>query len=160
MEHVRHAICLLHWGQPGTCDQFKALAKRQERLQSELNYRRSWSWMGVRGGETRTSQWSPGGTKPKFAFTGKKLRRKCSDLMAAFSGFPLQGEGGAGGTKGNTMNTEAPTLMDCERSQRTTSWAPSSTLNFTNQVLFTCQQRSNLRKDLNQTTRCWPRVSH
>mmetsp|Transcript_28998 Transcript_28998/g.68308 ORF Transcript_28998/g.68308 Transcript_28998/m.68308 type:complete len:357 (+) Transcript_28998:105-1175(+) len=59
---------------------------------------------------------SPGGTKPKFAFTGKKLRRKCSDLMAAFSGFPLK---------------------DCERSQRTTSWAPSSTLNFTNQVLFT-----------------------
>ena len=30
----------------------------------------------------------PGGIKPMLWFTGKKLRKKCSDLMAAFTGFP------------------------------------------------------------------------
>lgn len=33
-------------------------------------------------------QRDPGGTKPILWLTGKKLRRKCSDLIAAFTGFP------------------------------------------------------------------------
>mmetsp|Transcript_27607 Transcript_27607/g.60117 ORF Transcript_27607/g.60117 Transcript_27607/m.60117 type:complete len:255 (+) Transcript_27607:529-1293(+) len=68
------------------------------------------------GGISPSIGGSPGGTKPILWLTGKKLRRKCSDLIAAFTGFPLK---------------------VCDLSHKTTSWAPSSTLNFTNQVLFT-----------------------
>lgn len=36
----------------------------------------------------KAGQLDPGGTKPIDWFTGKKLRKKCSDLIAAFTGLP------------------------------------------------------------------------
>lgn len=55
-------------------------------------------------------QRGPGGTKPMLWFTGKKLRKKCSDLMAAFTGLPLGGKHTEPGSSQNANPSKSSPL--------------------------------------------------